>query len=174
MFCSLSLHRLSAVTSPVSPRPAVILLRLCCASPPPARLNVVLKLFVDLWEPDESAAKKKMKWLSKDKLHWPERGCPFLRCSLYPTLTSQKAGKDINIDIFLPCHSSKKQREWGSEEDWRETDRKKSYGSWGRVGGLVGIWQSTQTPIHLVCPLSSTVQGDGLARVVKVSRVVWR
>lgn len=45
---------------------------------------------------------------------------------------------------------------------------KKSYGSQGRKGGLVGIWQSTQTPIHLVCPLSSTAQGDGLAAVVKV------
>lgn len=56
-------------------------------------------------------------------------------------------------------------KEWGrlKRDRW-----KKSYGSQGVVGGLVGIWQSTQTPIHLVCPLSSTVQGDGLAVVAKV------
>lgn len=27
----------------------------------------------------------------------------------------------------------------------------------------VGIWHSTQTTIHLICPLSSTARGDGLA-----------
>lgn len=48
---------------------------------------------------------------------------------------------------------------------------RKSYGSQRMVGGLVGIWQSTQTPIHLVCPLSSTVRRDGLAAEAKVS---WR
>ncbi len=64
-FCSLLLYMPSiCLYLPTSLLP-VILLWLCCAGPSPAWLNAVLKPPVDLWEPDECAAKKKMKTLSK-------------------------------------------------------------------------------------------------------------
>lgn len=143
--------------------PCTILLWLCCDSPPPAWLNAVLKLPMDLVEPDECAAKRKIKQLSKDKLHYT------LLCMSFPI--PPWLFKNTGKNVFLLHHSSRKEQQ--EEKEWRRLtgDRwKKTYGSQGRKGGLVGIWQSTQTPIHLVCPLSSTAQGDGLAAVEKVRR----
>lgn len=56
----------------------------CCACPPTAPLNAVLRPPVDLWKPDECVAKRKMKKLSKDKVRWPREVVHRFTPSLIP------------------------------------------------------------------------------------------
>lgn len=123
------------------------------------------KLPVDFQGPDECEAKKKIKWLSKDKLHWPWRGSPLLSHILH--LIPACLFKRLAC-ISLLRHSTRFSI-GGSGVCWRGKrwrGRKNKGAESGRV--LTGDgFESTQSPIYRVCPLSCTAQWDQLATPVK-------